>query len=290
MAVTPFTRYMVFGSSSTWWENMAPNYLRSKGWNVIKPKEFIYEKSYGFQPINHRTETEVLELKYRLSKSSAVVEYRGAAPQDSVFYPNQGKTLIDDLLAFMSIYTGIYWQFLWKERRDESDEYSSWLAERFSTLGRSHSDEWAGSRSQSVADFEGVLGVIPQIDPEQLALAMRWFSSSLREFEVGRPLVEAALNWVCLESQANFLGINGNKRHIVEKLIAAQGFANVPKLGNFYKLRNDAFHDGALSNLDEVDAQPARTAGRFLVRAQILNLMGIPHSDFREDFTKTYLN
>lgn len=290
MAVTPFTRYIVFGPSQTWWDRTAPTYLRSKGWNVIRPEEFIHDESYGYQSINKLREDKVLELKYRLSKSFAVVEYHGAFPQDSVFYPSRGKKLIDDLLAFMSLYTGIYWHSLWKERRIDSDEYSSWLAERFSTLGRSHSDEWAGSRSQSVADFEGVLGVIPQIDPEQLALAMRWFSSSLREFEVGRPLVEAALNWVCLESQANFLGINGNKRHIVEKLIAAQGFANVPKLGNFYKLRNDAFHDGALSNLDEVDAQPARTAGRFLVRAQILNLMGIPHSDFREDFTKTYLN
>lgn len=119
-------------------------------------------------------------------------------------------------------------------------------------------------------------------------LSIRWFFSALREFEIGRPLVEAALNWVCLESQANYLKLAGNKFNKVQTLLKKQGFPNVPRLKDIYLLRNDAFHDGALSNLGETDAQPARHAARFLVRAQVLNLMGMAHSDFRPEFVACY--
>jgi hypothetical protein len=74
----------------------------------------------------------------------------------------------------------------------------------------------------------------------------------------------------------------------VEALLADQRFPMIPRLGDLYKLRNDAFHDGELSQLNEADAQAARTAGRALVRASILVLLGMQHTDFKANFVKLY--
>ena len=101
-------------------------------------------------------------------------------------------------------------------------------------------------------------------------------------------LFEIALNWVCLEAQSNYLKFSGKKLKRVEALLVSQGFSSIPRLHDFYQLRNDAFHDGKLSNLSEPDAQVARMAGRALVRAQILNLLGMDHSDFAPEFVKVY--
>ena len=117
---------------------------------------------------------------------------------------------------------------------------------------------------------------------------MQWFLSALRESEFGRPLVEVALNWVCLESQSNFLKFPGSKHQKVRSLLAGQGFSPISRLRDFYRLRNDSFHDGRLSNLSEADAQAARAAGRAIVRAQILVLLGMNHSDFDTQFVKLY--
>ena len=147
---------------------------------------------------------------------------------------------------------------------------------------------WAVSRRDARGFFENALVKIPTLNKTQFVLAIRWFFSALREREVGRPLVEAALNWVCLESQSNCLGLSGNKFQKVKKFLVTQGFPPIPCLHNFYQLRNDAFHEGQLSNLTETDAQAARTTGRELVRAQILNLLGMDHTDFDVEFVKLY--
>ncbi len=68
----------------------------------------------------------------------------------------------------------------------------------------------------------------------------------------------------------------------------SQQFPSIPLLRNFYKLRNEAFHDGQLSRLSEVDAQAARTAGRALVRASVLILLGMNHADFKAAFVRLY--
>lgn len=147
---------------------------------------------------------------------------------------------------------------------------------------------WAAPPDEAIDYFERALKSIPTVDKAQFRLAMQWFFSAFREFVIGRPLVEAALNWVCLESQAKCLALPGNKFQKVKSLLANQGFPSVPRLNDFYRLRNDAFHDGQLSSLSEADAQAARAVGRALVRAQILNLFGMRHIDFDADFVKLY--
>jgi len=147
---------------------------------------------------------------------------------------------------------------------------------------------WPAPPEKAIDYFEIALSIIPQIDKTLLGLAIQWFFSTLREFEIGRPLVEAALNWVCLESQANFLGLPGNKFEKVVSLLESQQFPSITLLRNFYKLRNDAFHDGRLSGLNEADAQAARTAGRALVRASVLILLGMKHTDLKAEFVKLY--
>jgi len=121
-----------------------------------------------------------------------------------------------------------------------------------------------------------------------LRLAMRWFLSSLREFESGRALVEVAMNWVCLESQARLLNIPGNKYEMVNNLITNAGFSRVPHLRDFYLLRNDAFHDGELSHFDEPTAQIACKTVRSLTRAFVLHLLGMNHPDFETKFVASY--
>jgi hypothetical protein len=93
---------------------------------------------------------------------------------------------------------------------------------------------------------------------------------------------------LCLESQANILGKNGTKKEMVTDLLTSQECPNIPLLTNFYKLRNDAFHEGQLSHLGEPVAQGARDVGRVLVRASILNLLGMEQREFNANFVRLY--
>jgi len=269
-----------------WWEQLAAPFLQRKDWVLINPENFSYKSSYGFDPDVIPAPNQLSQIEYSLRVSTAVVEYRGEPVFDSVFAPDSDRTVIDDLLAFMSLYTGSYWQYMWREYKGSRITWKG----SFARQGSYHSGlgDQAGERYKSLNFFETALARIPDLDRTQFTLAIAWFFSALREFEVGRPLVEAALNWVCLESQANYLRLAGNKLEKVESLLAGQGFPAIPRLGDLYRLRNDAFHDGKLSKLGESDAQAARTAGRALVRAQILNLIGMSQSDFRDAFVKLY--
>lgn len=206
-------------------------------------------------------------------------------PTIPFFAPSSEKTMVDDLLAFTSIYFGGYCQYLWKERRETGGEWSSSLA---LMIGGEGFHELAARPERAMAHFQNAITIVPTIPKTQLILAIQWFFSALIEFKIGRPLVEAALNWVCLESQANFLGKPGNKLQKVRSLLSDQQFSRIPRLDDLYTLRNDGFHDGKLSRLSEEDAQAARTAGRALVRASILVLLGMKHSDFKADFVKLY--
>jgi len=269
-----------------WWQQLAAPLLQKKGWVLIDPNDFSYESSYGFDPNVVPAPNQLSQIEYALRVSTAVVEYRGEPIFDSVFEPSSNYTVIDDLLAFMSLYTGMYWQYMWREYGGSSINWKG----SFARLGSYHSGlgEQAGERGVAVSFFEKALATIPNLDRTQFLLAIRWFFSALREFEVGRPLVEAALNWVCLESQANYLRLPRNKFEKTKSLLARYGFPVIPRLGALYQLRNDAFHDGKLSRLSEPDAQAARTMGRALARAQILNLVGMSQSDFRYGFVKLY--
>lgn len=269
-----------------WWEQLAAPFLQKKGWVAINPENFSYKSSYGFDPNVTPAPNQLLQIEYSLRISTAVVEYHGEPIFYSVFAPDSNYTVIDDLLAFMSLYTGTYWQYMWREYGGSTIKWKGSFARQGSY--RWGLGERAGERDKALSFFEKALSTIPNLDRTQFTLAIRWFFSALREFEVGRPLVEAALNWVCLESQANYLHLVGNKLEKIKLLLARQGFPAIPRLEDLYQLRNDAFHDGKLSKLSESDAQAARTAGRALVRAQILNLIGMSQSDFRDDFVKLY--
>jgi hypothetical protein len=74
----------------------------------------------------------------------------------------------------------------------------------------------------------------------------------------------------------------------VEELLNSKWFPPVPQLWNLYRLRNDAFHDGQLSNRGAEEAQAARTARRALVRAQILNLLDMTHANHSQEFMNLY--
>ena len=254
----------------------------------MEPTNFSFESSYGFDPNIGRSlrRRQILDEDYCLENAAIVIEFHGDPVFDSIFDPSSERTIIDDLLAFMSIYSGKYCQYLWKERRPMGGQWSASLAIMMSDEGIK--DPWPMPPEKAIDYFERALSIIPLIDKTRLGLAMQWFFSALREFEIGRPLVEAALNWVCLESQANFLGLPGSKFQKVELLLKSQQFPSIPWLRNFYKLRNDAFHDGQLSGLSEADAQAARTAGRALVRASLLILLGMKHTDFEADFVRLY--
>jgi hypothetical protein len=282
-----FMRYIVVSPVGFhWWEQLAAPFLQKKGWLAINPENFSYESSYGFDSNVIPAPNQLLQIEYSLRISTAVVEYRGEPIFDSVFEPDSNYTVIDDLLAFMSLYTGTYWQYMWREYGGSTINWKG----SFARQGNYHSGlgEQAGERDTALSFFEKALATIPNLERTQFVLAIRWFFSALREFEVGRPLVEAALNWVCLESQANYLRLAGNKLEKTKSLLTRHGFQAVPRLEDLYQLRNDAFHDGRLSKLNASDAQTARTAGRALVRAQILNLIGMSQSDFRAGFVKLY--
>ena len=286
MTSEPFVRYVIYRSvSHHWWERLAETFLAARGWEVVRAIDFVYEDSYGFDPEVTRIPTEVRTFDYLLSNATVVLEHQGYPAERSVFDPGSNRTLVDDILAFMSVYTGTYWQYLWREYRDQSDH---WEAARAAQMNYNGNDaNWAGKRDM-VAALETALALVPTLDETQFNLAIRWFFSALQEFEMGRPLVEAALNWVALESQANYLALPGGKAEKVKALLDSQGFPPVPRLDDLYRLRNDAFHDGQLSNLSETAAQEARTAGRALVRAQILNLLGMPHAAFERSFVNQY--
>ena len=265
-------------------------FLNKRSWCVLEPSNFSFESSYGFDPLLGRplSGKQIPDEDYCLENAAIIIEFHGDPVYDSIFAPSSERTILDDLLAFVSIYSGKYCQYLWKESRPLGGQWSASLA--IIML----SDEgiigpWAAPPDKAIEYFERALSVIPTIDKTQLRLAMQWFFSALREFEIGkRPLVEAALNWVCLESQAKFLSLPGSKLKKVGLLLKSQQFPSVPLLGNFYQLRNDSFHDGQLLNLCETDAQAARTAGRALVRASVLVLLGMKHADFKADFVRLY--
>ncbi|MDD5312742.1 MAG: hypothetical protein PHO26_06890 [Dehalococcoidia bacterium] len=284
-----FGRYIVNKPITYWWEKQAEPFLIRRGWHVIKPCDFKYETSYGFDAGMDRCVpgSQICDVDYCLQNAAAVIEYYGEPVFDSIFDHSNKLTIIDDLTAFISIYSGTYCQYLWKEKRSKAEKWSASLA--LQLYNEDNVGLWAASPEKTIDYFEKALSMQSSIDEIQFRLAMNWYFIALREFEIGRPLLEAALNWVCLEVQANYLGLRGNKFEKVQTLLKNQRFPPIPLLGNLYRLRNDGFHSGQLSQLSEIDAQAARTAGRALVRASILVLLGMNHTNFRSQFSSSYL-
>lgn len=262
---------------------MGAKLLLPHGWNVIDPKSFARETSYGFDENQERFLDETEDYKDALRKCSAVIEFRGTDCGESEYFPGTPRfpTIIDDLLIFLSLYSGVFSQYLAYET-----EISLTFAAQITRAGNAN---WAASRGDVALHFHNSLLQITSLDRTQFELAVKGFLSAIKEYETGRPLVEAGFNWTCLESQANHLGISGTNRPMVETLLKNQGFPPIPELRAFYRLRNDATHGGQLASLSEPDAQKARTAGRQVVRAQVLNLLGMQHSDFSTDLTRDYI-
>ena len=272
-------RYIVKEPNLGWWQRYGAPFLAERGWRFTPPDEFDRESSFGYNSKLCRSPKEKAYFDNCLTQASAVLEFHGDPPE--TLQPN-GLTVVDDLMRFMSLYLGRYCQHLWKE--DESHIWRTFQLNR----GSSGSYSWAGPVADALRHFENSSG-INTLDEEQLRLATGWFFVALKEFELRQVFLEAALNWVCLEVQANYLGLSGRgKEEKVRALLENQGFPEVPKLHEFYLVRNDAFHDGQLSSLSVEDAKAVIIAGRHLVRSQILHLLGMQHQDFREDFASTY--
>ncbi len=288
----PFMRYIIRGPDSSWWEKRGAAFLKKRDWHFTSPRYFSYKSSYGFNPDVCRSPEEQVSLSYSIQRAHAVVEYHGEPPQDSMFFRKAGFTVIDDLLPFMSLYSGVHCHWLWKE---------NWAIKFRSgfTLG-DIGDQWAGPQANAGKLFERAVATVSKFSSMQrdpVDLALQWFFSVL---EAGRPtgkrIVEAGILWTALEVQAKCLGIAGHKHKgvhgvkfgMVEDLLTAQKFPSIPALKNLYSLRNGAFHEGRLSNLSPADAVKALEAGRALVRAKILNLLGMQHSDFSPAFVKLY--
>jgi len=284
MGSESFITYVINQPYAYWWKESAGPFLAKRGWHIFEPSKFSFESSG--RPLERK---KIRDEDYCLQEASIVVQFHGEPSFDSVFEPSSDRTIVDDMLAFMSLYSGKYCQYLWKESRLREKDWSALLVLMVNTNGSGA--VWAAAPEMAIDYFQRALGIIPEIDKTQLRLAMRWFFSALKEFELefGRPLLESALNWVCLESQANSLGITGSKLQKVSTLLLDQKFPTIPRLRDFYLLRNDAFHDGELSSLREPDAQAARTAGRTLVRASVLKLLGMDDAEFDTSFSKLYL-
>lgn len=284
----PFVRYIINAPHTYWWEAFGAPFLNNRNWCVLKPSGFTFESSYGFDTSVSRplSGKKIPDEDYCLENAAIVIEFRDEPVYDSIFDASGESTIIDDLLCFMSIYSGKYCHYLWKERRQLGGQWSASQAIMMSNEGIQ--GPWAASPDKAIAYFERALSIVPTINKTQLRLAIQWFFSALREFEIGRPLVEAALNWVCLESQAKLLGLQGSKFEKVKLFLDGQRFRSVPLLRSLYDLRNDGFHEGQLLHLGETQAQAARTAGRALVRASVLVLLGMNHADFKPDFVSLY--
>lgn len=284
----PYIRYIIQRSVSFhWWKHTAEPLLKDKGWLVTDAADFSYESAYGFEPERPMSDDQVVNMKYSLHNASAVLEYRGNPPNDSIFGPSPDSTVIDDLLPFMSLYSGEYWQYLWRERRHSDGNWKGSFALHINH--NNNASVWARENDRQEANFfEQALETIAAVNGEQLKLAMQWFFIALREFEIGYSLVEAALNWVALEAQANYLGLEGNDVERVRSMLKNQGFPEITNLGKLYGLRGNAFHEGQLLDLSEKEAKAVLETGRALVRAQILNLLGMQHSDFRQEFVDRY--
>jgi len=282
MASESFVTYVINQPYLYWWKQSAEPFLARRGWHVFEPSKFSFESSG--RPFTWK---KIRDEDYCLQEASIVVRFHGEPSFDSVFEPSSDKTIVDDMLVFMSLYLGKYCQYFWKESRLHGENWSASVALMVNTDATDA--VWAATPEKAIDYFQRALGIIPKINKTQFGLAMRWFFSALKEFEIGRPLLESALNWVCLECQANSLGITGNKLQIVNTLLLNQKFPTIPRLHDFYLLRNDAFHEGQPIKLTEKDSQAARTAGRTLVRASILKLLGMDDADFDPSFSKLYL-
>ncbi len=200
MATQPFVRYVVRGPGAYWWRAQAAPFLKQLNWEVLLPGDFEYETSYGHEAVI-RSKSEIAEFEYCRINASAIVEFRGSDPQTSVLFPVDSATIIDDLLAFMSLYSGKYCQTLWRET---SSDDGSWSAKTQLKIARLNvGDEWASPRQDTFGHFGDALRAGGAIADTRRILALEWYFIAHRELEIGRPLAEAALHWVALESQAN---------------------------------------------------------------------------------------
>jgi hypothetical protein len=195
-----FIRYIINAPHTKWWTQFGAPFLQSRNWHVLEPSNFSYKSSYGFDPVFVPV-GQIANVDCCLKNAVIVVEYHGNPPNDSVLEPSIEKTIIDDLLAFTSIYFGGYCQYLWKEIRQSGGQWSSSLALMIDSDGFY---ELAAPPERAIEHFEKALSIIQVTPSTRLRLAIQWFFSALRELKIGRPLVEAALNWYVLSHKQIF--------------------------------------------------------------------------------------
>lgn len=284
----PLIRYVIARPiNPQWWHHRARPYLESRGWTLVRPEEFDYESSYGYRPIPP-AHGQTDEMRYALHNAGIIIEYHGEPELKSWAETLPNSTLIDDVLAFLSIYSGVYWQWIWKEWQLQDHPWGASSAIQVNSGNKP--PIWAGDDLKVFDYFEISNKTAPQIAPQQLTLALNWLAMALYAYQDGNSLLDPALHWVVLESQAKFLFPKGKQKGLakVKQLLGKQGFPKIPRLHDLYELRNKAFHEGNFPALSKQDVQVASNAGRALVRAQVLNLLGMKHTDFSQQFVNFY--
>ncbi|GAI43867.1 unnamed protein product, partial [marine sediment metagenome] len=103
----PFIRYIINAPHTYWWIKYGAPFLNKRKWHILEPNNFSFESSYGFDPTLSRplSGKRIPDEDYCLENAAIVVEFHGDPVYDSIFDPSSERTIIDDLLAFMSIYS-----------------------------------------------------------------------------------------------------------------------------------------------------------------------------------------
>lgn len=171
----PFIRYIINAPHTHWWIKFGAPSLNKRNWCVLAPSNFSFESSYGFDPNFSRplSGKQIPDEDYCLENAAIVIEFHGDPVYDSIFDPSSESTIIDDLLAFMSIYSGKYCQYLWKERRPIGGQWSASKAIMMSDEGIIA--PWPAPPEKAIDYFERALSIIPSIDKTRLGLAIQWF-------------------------------------------------------------------------------------------------------------------
>ncbi|MEK7872624.1 MAG: hypothetical protein AAB502_02050, partial [Chloroflexota bacterium] len=144
MGKEPFLLYLVRGPDADWWNKTGAAWLKRRGWDVISAQDPVCWACNDEFPISQ------IDWKYLLERAHARIERHGKIDHDSVLFKAAGLTLIDDLLLFMSLYSGEYCHWVWRERGDSIG--SSTATKIGFSLGQDRRT-WAGPRNEALKFF-----------------------------------------------------------------------------------------------------------------------------------------
>jgi len=232
-------------------------------WQLMDGSQFEYKNSYGYKPVFARDEV----LIEALAKRSVVAENR--QPQKvapSLMWNN--ALLIADVLTLLSLARARYYPTLLIERR----------------LGKKHSIGWGIMSPETAGSWDIVsfskfghfiseaLTFIEQnpswLKDSGFIPSIYWYTQALQTRGTGPSILEMALYWVSLEILAstyveeNALNIEYKKER-VKRFITDKGYSGNEWnfldgiIDDWYKVRNNAFHEGK-EPLLSMDARKVR--------------------------------